>query len=46
MTIEELDLLVKQPEGAHLELKTARNSFNEDKELPDYCAALANEKGG
>lgn len=46
MTIDELELLIKQPESAHLELKSARNRFNEDQELPDYCAALANEKGG
>src|SRR3989344_1765936 len=46
MTTEELELLIKQPEGSHLELKSARNNFNENKELPDYCAALANEKGG
>lgn len=46
MTIDELELLLKQPEGANLEFKAAKNSFNEDKDLPDYCAALANEKGG
>lgn len=46
MTIEEFELLIKQPESAHLEFKSASSRFNEDKELPDYCAALSNEKGG
>jgi len=34
------------PEGCQLEFKTAKNSFSSDKDLPDYCAALANEGGG
>jgi len=46
MTIEEFELLIKNPEGSNLELKQAKYSFNEDKDLPDYCAAIANERGG
>ncbi len=46
MTIEELELLIKQPESANFERKSAKNRFNEDRELVDYCAAIANEKGG
>ncbi|MDD2772539.1 MAG: putative DNA binding domain-containing protein [Elusimicrobiales bacterium] len=37
---------LKQHEGLNLEFKAARNSFSHDKDLPDYCAALANEGGG
>lgn len=35
-----------KPEGCNLEFKAARNSFNAEKDLPDYCAALSNEGGG
>lgn len=35
-----------KPEGLNLEFKKAENSFSESKDLPDYCAALANEGGG
>lgn len=38
--------LLKLPEGTVLEFKTAKNSFNVDKDLPDYCAAISNEGGG
>lgn len=33
-------------EGLNLEFKRAENQFNQSKDLPDYCAALANEGGG
>ncbi|MBU4338617.1 putative DNA binding domain-containing protein [Patescibacteria group bacterium] len=33
-------------EGLNLEFKKAENNFNKSKDLPDYCAALANERGG
>lgn len=33
-------------EGMNLEFKKAQYSFSESKDLPDYCAALANEGGG
>lgn len=46
MRLEEFDDWLKNPEGLHLEFKRAENSFSESKDLPDYCAALANEGGG
>lgn len=46
MSFEELEKLLNQSEGLNLEFKSARNSFDRDKDLPDYCAALANEGGG
>jgi len=45
-TIEEFDCWLKQIEGTRLEFKAAASSFSTDKDLPDYCAALANEGGG
>lgn len=45
-SIEEFDAWLKQMEGTRLEFKTAASSFSADKDLPDYCAALANEGGG
>ena len=45
-SIEIFESWLKRLEGLHLEFKTARNSFSRDKDLPDYCAALANEDGG
>ncbi|TAN45330.1 MAG: transcriptional regulator [Nitrospirae bacterium] len=45
-TVDDLNRLLKQPEKENLEFKTAKNSFSRDKDLPDYCAALANEGGG
>jgi len=45
-TLEQFTHWLKQPEGLNLEFKTAKNSFSKDKDLPDYCAALANEGGG
>lgn len=42
----ELECWLKKPEDINLEFKLAQNSFSRDKDLPDYCAALANEKGG
>lgn len=45
-TLQEFDSWLQRPEGTRLEFKTAENSFNADKDLPDYCAALANEGGG
>jgi len=37
---------LKNSEGLNLEFKKAENSFNESKDLPDYCSAIANEGGG
>jgi len=45
-SIEIFESWLKRLEGLHLEFKTARNSFSRDKDLPDYCAAIANEGGG
>ncbi len=41
-----LDELLQRTESAHVEFKSARNQFSKDADLPDYCAALANEGGG
>ena len=46
MTIDELNILITHPEGQRLEFKAARNQFSHEKDLPNYCAALANEGGG
>lgn len=45
-TIKEFDGWLTQIEGMNLEYKTARNTFSESHDLPDYCAAIANEGGG
>lgn len=45
-TIEDLNKWLAQPEGLNIEFKAAANQFSRDKDLPDYCAALANEGGG
>lgn len=45
-TLEEFEKWLQNPEGLNLEYKTVKNSFSKDKDLPDYCAALANEGGG
>jgi predicted HTH transcriptional regulator len=45
-TQEEIKNWLKKPKGLSLEFKTAENQFSRDRDLPDYCAALANEGGG
>jgi len=45
-TLEQLDRLINRLEDCNLEFKTAQHSFNQSHDLPDYCAALANERGG
>lgn len=45
-TDEQFEKWLKEPEGMNLEFKKAENSFSKTKDLPDYCAALANEGGG
>jgi ATP-dependent DNA helicase RecG len=45
-SLKEFERWLSRPEGENLEFKEARNQFNKDKDLPDYCAALANEGGG
>lgn len=42
---EELVQWLSEPEGLHLEFKSARNNFRFER-LADYCVALANEGGG
>ena len=41
----ELDRLLNCVEDCNLEFKKASNNFD-SRDLRDYCAALANEKGG
>ena len=45
-TLIEFNKWLEKPEDVTLEFKKAKNSFSESKDLPDYCAALANEGGG
>lgn len=45
-TEEQFNEWLNKPEGLNLEFKKAENSFSASKDLPDYCAALANEGGG
>jgi len=45
-TVDDFNRWLEQPEKETLEFKTAKNSYSRDKDLPDYCAALANERGG
>jgi ATP-dependent DNA helicase RecG len=44
--IEQLHKWLTRQEGLNLEFKEAKSQFGHDKDLPDYCAALANEGGG
>ncbi len=44
--LDEFNSWLSKPEGLHLEFKAARSSFSQNRDLPDYCAALANEGGG
>lgn len=45
-TIQELDRWLERLEDRNIEFKKAEHSFSRDKDLPDYCAAIANEGGG
>ncbi len=45
-TIDEFNKWLQRLEDLNLEFKTAENSFSTNKDLPDYCAAIANEDGG
>jgi ATP-dependent DNA helicase RecG len=45
ISLQDLDVLLKEPEGEHLEFKEAKANFHFEK-LVQYCAALANEGGG
>ncbi|MFB6181676.1 MAG: RNA-binding domain-containing protein [Candidatus Magasanikbacteria bacterium] len=46
MSKKEVKKLLKNQEGRNLEFKEAKNQFDESRDLPDYCSALANEGGG
>lgn len=45
-SIEQLEHWLKKPEEINLEFKEAKNDFDRQRKLPDYCAAIANEGGG
>lgn len=45
-TPEQLEQWLTRVEDIDIEFKEAKNSFNHDKDLFDYCAAIANGKGG
>lgn len=45
-SIDKFNGWLRSVEDLDLEFKTAENSFSQKKDLPDYCAALANEGGG
>lgn len=45
-TLEEFNDWLRKPEDCNLEFKAAKNRFSDNKDLPDYCAALSNEGGG
>ena len=44
-TREQLERLLDRLEDCNLEFKKASNTFD-SRELRDYCAAMANERGG
>ena len=45
-TVQQFQEWLIKPEGLNLEFKKAESSFSVSKDLPDYCASLANEGGG
>lgn len=45
-SIDELNRVLGRMEDCNIEFKAARRSFERRHDLPDYCAALANEGGG
>lgn len=45
-SLEQLNKWLTRNEGLALEFKEAKNHFDSKRDLPDYCAALANEGGG
>lgn len=45
-SLELLNQWLGRPEGMNLEFKEAKSQFDSHKDLPDYCAAFANEGGG
>ncbi len=45
-SIEEFERWISTPETYHIEFKAARSSFDSKRELPEYCAGIANTGGG
>lgn len=45
VTLADLERMLTEPEGEHLEFKAAENQYNFE-DLVGYCVALANERGG
>jgi len=45
-TTKQFKKWLAQKEDTNLEFKLAKNNFDFDHKLPDYCAAIANEEGG
>ena len=45
-SIEQLEVWLKGTETPNIEFKAARVSFDSKKDLPEYCAAIANSGGG
>ncbi|MCK5267371.1 MAG: putative DNA binding domain-containing protein [Spirochaetes bacterium] len=45
-TIEQFQKWLTQKENTDLEFKAAKNNFDFDHKLSDYCAAIANDNGG
>lgn len=45
-TEQQFKKLLASKEDSNLEFKKAQNDFSKSKDLPNYCAALANEGGG
>jgi ATP-dependent DNA helicase RecG len=45
-SLEQLNKWLTRKESVALEFKEAKNGFDSKRDLPDYCAALANEGGG
>jgi len=43
-TVEEFDRWLRQPEDRDIEFKKAEYTLSKDKDLPDYCAALASKE--
>lgn len=46
MNPERVREIIEQGEDCNRELKRAQSNFDKTHDLPDYCAALCNERGG
>lgn len=45
-SIEQLEVWLKGTETQNIEFKAARSSFDSKRDLPEYCAGIANSGGG